>query len=196
MAQRTGSRDGGKARRPGGTSGPGRVANAARRAAEARVAAAAAAEKLKKVDPRRNPKFTGRAVILLLVCAVLVLSFASSLQAYLKQRESIDEMKTSIAKRQAAIEELEVEKERWNDPAYVEQQARQRFGYVMPGETSYVVLDAQGNRIQPTGELSDPDSVGDHKPVAWWTTVWESIELAGDPPEEVEQPRTKITETQ
>lgn len=196
MAQRNGSRDSSGARRPGGRSGPGRVAAASRRAAEARAAATAAASKLRKVDLRKNPRFTGRAIILVLVCAVLVLSFASSLQAYLQQRHSIDDRKQQIATRQRAIDELEAEKARWKDPSYVEQQARQRFGYVMPGETSYVALDANGNRIQPAGELSDPATIGEQDDAAWWSTVWESVELAGDPPAEASQPKTKITETQ
>ena len=38
-----------------------------------------------------------------------------------------------------------------SDPAYVEQQARQRLHFVMPGETSYIVLDAK-----PTAGTTDP----------------------------------------
>ncbi|MFT4263242.1 MAG: septum formation initiator family protein, partial [Nocardioides sp.] len=159
-----------------------------------RAAAAAAAARLKRVDPRANPKLTGRAIVLVLVCAVLVLSFASSLQAYLQQRRSIDDMKSQITARQQAIKDLETEKARWSDPSYVEQQARQRFGYVMPGETSYVALDADGNRIQPAGELSDPSTVGEKQESAWWADVWDSVELAGDPPAEADQPTQRITE--
>jgi cell division protein FtsL len=196
VAQRTGSRDSDGARRPGGRSGPGRVAGATKRAAEARAAAASAAARLRKVDLRKRPKITGKAIVLVLVCAVLVLSFASSLQAYLQQRSSIDDIKSEIASRQKAIDSLQTEKARWKDPAYIEQQARQRFGYVMPGETSYVALDQDGNRIQPNGELSDPATVGEHGSVAWWSTVWDSVELAGDPPTEASQPQQQITETQ
>jgi cell division protein FtsL len=196
VAQRTGSRDTDGGRRPGGRSGPGRVASATKRAGEARAAAAAAAARLRKVDLRKRPKVTGKAIVLVLVCAVLVLSFASSLQAYLQQRRSIDAVKERIAAQQKAIESLETEKARWKDPAYIEQQARQRFGYVMPGETSYVALDQDGERIQPNGELSDPATVGEHDSVAWWSTVWDSVELAGDPPSEPSQPSSQIPEPQ
>lgn len=168
-------------RGPRGRTGPGRTP-AARRAAEARAAAAAAADRLAKIDPRANPRLTGRAAVLVLVVAVLVVSFASSLKAYLQQRDHIDTMRAQIAQRTQAIEELESEKKRWKDPAYVEQQARQRFGYVMPGETAYVALDADGNRIQPESELTAPDAVGSHQPKAWWEDAWASVELAGDPP--------------
>jgi hypothetical protein len=124
---------------------------------------------------------------------VLVLSFASSLQAYIQQRNSIDDMKDQIAAKEQSIKDLETENARWKDPAYIEQQARQRFGFVMPGETSYVVLDQNGNRIQPAGELSDPDSVGENTPKAWWTQVWDSVDLAGDPPAEPSQPAQQLT---
>jgi cell division protein FtsB len=167
-------------RPPGRTSS--RRATAVRRAAEARAAAAAAADRLARIDPRSNPRLTGRAAVLVLVVAVLVVSFASSLKAYLQQRDHIDTVRAQIAQRAQAIEELETEKERWEDPAYVEQQARERFGYVMPGETSYVALDAHGNRIQPESRLTAPDEVGPKQPKAWWEDAWASVELAGDPP--------------
>ncbi|GAB7007102.1 hypothetical protein JCM18899A_45750 [Nocardioides sp. AN3] len=169
------------ARGPRGRTGPGR-ARAERRAAEARAATAAAADRLARIDPRAHPKLTGRAAVLVLVVAVLVVSFASSLKAYLQQRDHIDALRASIAQRTQAIDELESEKERWQDPAYVATQARERFGYVMPGETAYVALDAHGNRIQSEATLSAPDSVGSHKPQAWWEDAWASVELAGDPP--------------
>jgi cell division protein FtsB len=134
------------------------------------------------VAPRANPRLTGRAAVLVLVVAVLVVSFASSLKAYLQQRDHIDTMRAEIAQRAQAIDELETEKERWKDPAFVEQQARERFGYVMPGETAYVALDAHGNRIQAESTLTAPEAVGPKTPKAWWQDAWASVELAGDPP--------------
>jgi cell division protein FtsB len=168
-------------RGPRGRTGPGRTP-AARRAAEARAAAAAAADRLARIDPRSNPRLTGRAAVLVLVVAVLVVSFASSLKAYLQQRDSIDELRAQIAQRTQAIDELQTEKARWKDPAYVTQEARKRFGYVKPGETSYVALDEDGNVIQPESELASPDDVGSKKTTAWWEDAWASVELAGDPP--------------
>ncbi|SFD03356.1 Cell division protein FtsB [Nocardioides terrae] len=171
----------GGTRGPSGRTGPGRTP-AARRAAEARAAAAAAADRLTRIDPRANPKLTGRAAVLVLVVAVLVVSFASSLKAYLQQRDHIDELRAQIAQRTQRIDELQTEKERWKDPAFVEKEARERFGYVMPGETAYVALDANGNLIKPKAELTSPDAVGDKKPKAWWEDAWASVQLAGDPP--------------
>src|SRR5688572_6777678 len=83
----------------------------------------------------RRPRFTGRAAVLVLVLAVLTVSYASSLRAYLQQRSHIGDLKAQIAERETAINALEREKQRWQDPAFVKAQARARFGYLMPGET-------------------------------------------------------------
>jgi len=141
--------------------------------------------------PAVRPRVTGRMAVLVLVLAVLALSYTSSLRAYLEQRDQIAAAKAEIAERQQAITDLQREKERWGDPAYVEQQARERLGYVMPGEKAYIALDENGERLRPEAELADPDDVGDQTPTAWWEDVWESVELAGDPPE-TKRPATEI----
>jgi cell division protein FtsB len=143
-------------------------------------------------EARKRSRFTGRAAILVVVLAVLAVSYASSLRAYLQQRSHIGDLKQQIAERQASIEELEGEKARWQDEAYVRQQARKRFGYLMPGETSYVVLDEHGNPVEPETELSDPDSVARPTPDAVYATVWESVKLAGNPPEQEPPPLSEI----
>jgi cell division protein FtsB len=137
--------------------------------------------------------------VLVLVLAVLVVSYASSLKAYLQQRSHIEDLKAQIAERREAIEDLQTEKLRWEDPAYVKQQARARFGYVMPGEKSFVVLDENGDPLDDSGTLDDPDEVVRVEPTAWWSTAWGSVELAGDPPrstpppaDEIRSPATKI----
>jgi cell division protein FtsB len=123
--------------------------------------------------------------ILVLVLAVLTVSFASSLKAYLQQRHDIDALRSEISERQQAIDSLEAQKDRWKDPAYLEQQARSQLGYVMPGQTAYVALDKNGKPIQPSSSLSDPSTVGEQtESKAWWSTVWSSVELAGNPPTE------------
>ena len=125
---------------------------------------------------------TGRAAILVLVLAVLTVSYASSLKAYLQQRSHLESLQAQIAERESNIAALEREKARWDDPEYVQQQARKRFGYLMPGERSYVVLDATGQPLDGSGTLQDPDEVLKQEPAAWWTEAWGSVELAGNPP--------------
>lgn len=139
---------------------------------------------------RRRPKLTGRAVVLLVVLAVLMASYASSLRAYLHQRDNIGDLKTEIAEREQAIDALQTEKRRWEDPAYTAQQARERFGYVMPGQRSYVVVDENGEPIQGGARLEDPDEVVKEEPTPWWDGAWASVELAGHPPKPKPQEET------
>ncbi len=124
--------------------------------------------------------------------AVLVVSYASSLRAYLQQRAHIGDLKEQIAERQASIDDLEREKSRWDDDAFVRAQARERFGYLLPGETSYVVLDERGRPVESEAELSDPDSVAPTRPEAIYADVWESVVLAGKPPEQDPPPASRI----
>ena len=130
----------------------------------------------------RGPRLTGRAAILVLVLAVLTVSYASSLRAYLQQRAHIGDLKAQIAEREQNINDLEREKRRWEDPAYVKAQARARFGYLMPGETGFEVLGPDGKPLEPQATLNDPDEVIRTEPTAWWTAAWDSMELAGNPP--------------
>ena len=132
----------------------------------------------------RRPRLTGRSLVLVLVLAVLAVSYASSLKAYLQQRAHIADLKEQIAERSASIDALEREKRRWDDEAFVRAQARDRFGYLMPGETAYVVLDEDGEPLESRSELHDPGEVLRQPPEPWWADAWSSVELAGDPPEQ------------
>jgi cell division protein FtsB len=144
----------------------------------------------------RRPRFTGRAAVLVLVLAVLTVSYASSLRAYLQQRSHIGDLKAQIAEREASITDLEREKKRWEDPAYVKAQARARFGYLMPGEQGFEVIGADGRPLEAQATLNDPDEVIKTVPKAWWSAAWESMELAGDPPPPDEEPADMIDGTQ
>jgi hypothetical protein len=129
--------------------------------------------------------------VLVLVLSLLTISYASSLRAYLDQRAHISDLKGQITLREAAIDDLEREKRRWDDPAYVKQQARD-LNYVMPGETAYVVLDEDGKPVHSEATLSDPAAATQNAPTAWWSTAWRSVELAGNPPKAEKPPASKI----
>ncbi|WP_134741413.1 septum formation initiator family protein [Nocardioides sp. 503] len=174
--------------RPRGRTGPGRVPGRG----GARGTSGPVAARVPAAGSPRRPRLTGRAAILVLVLAVLAVSYASSMRAYLDQRSEINALKSKIAERSADIDDLEREKRRWDDPAYVRQQARERLKFVMPGERSYVVLDENGEPLDSESELSDPDDLVKDAPEAWWARAWESVELAGDPPRQAKPPAAEI----
>ncbi|MBM7785683.1 FtsB family cell division protein [Tenggerimyces flavus] len=135
----------------------------------------------------RRSSLTGRAAILALVLAALVVSYASSLRAWAEQRSQIAELKAEQADRTERVGELEDELNRWNDPAYIEAQARERFGWVLPGETGYKVVDeTAGETAKPPTEKS---SAKGNAARPWWSTLWGSVENAGNPPVPSAEPK-------
>ena len=137
-------------------------------------------------------RFTGRAVLLGLVLAVLAISYASSMRAYLQQRAHIEDLQAQISQTKATIAQLEREKARWADPSYVKEQARLRFGYVDPGDTSWQVMGSDGQPLGDEPTLNDPSDVIPQTPTPWWDKAWGSVELAGDPPPVVDPPATRV----
>jgi cell division protein FtsB len=142
-----------------------------------------------------RPRFTGRAAILVLVLALLVVSYASSMRAWVDQRHHLATLRASISQSQAEVDRLTREKKRWDDPAYVRQVAHQRFGWVMPGEIGFQVLDADGKPMDRTDSLSPRDTVARTTRPLWWQSAWGSVVAAGKPevdPADVPQPVTRI----
>ena len=68
----------------------------------------------------------------------------------------IAQLNASIAKSKEQLKDLADEKKRWDDPVFIRSQARDRLFYVMPGEISYLVLDADGLNLSDTsGTVGD-----------------------------------------
>jgi hypothetical protein len=126
-------------------------------------------------------------VILLVVFAVLVVSYASSMRAYLEQRSHISELNTQIAESRKDIAAAQREKRRWKDPAYVQAQTRERFGWVFPGEVSYQVLGRNGLPLESGDDLTDPRSIAQETEPAWWVGAYETVQAA-DHPKKNDQP--------
>ena len=144
-----------------------------------------------RAEERHRSRLTGRAAILVLVLAVLAVSYASSLRAYLQQRDHLDALEATVAEKQASIDDLNRETERQQDPAVVMQEARE-LGYVLPGETPYVVVDEDGDPLTDA-ELDDPSSIGEHDAPAWYDGMWSSVKVAGNPPTRIPpQPEKRI----
>jgi hypothetical protein len=91
------------------------------------------------------------------------------------------QLAASIASSQAEVDRLSQEKKRWHDPAYVKTQAHLRFGWVMPGEIGFQVLDDNGKPLDSTDRLAAPDSVARATRPLWWQSAWGSVVTAGRP---------------
>lgn len=141
-------------------------------------AAGARVGRTERSDSAARTGLTGRAAILALVIAALVISYASSLRAWSEQRSRLAELRAERSERSARVADLAKELTRWHDPAYVETQARQRFGWVMPGEVGYVVVGADDPAPTAAGGEAAPTDSAASRP-AWWSELWGSVEQAG-----------------
>lgn len=114
----------------------------------------------------------------MLVALVLVISYASSLRAWLRQHDELAEARAQISSSTAQISELKQQKRRWKDPAYVKLQARDRFGWVLPGEVGYRVVGADGKPLGDSPQLRDAP-VGHSQDTQWYDRLWHSVRAAG-----------------
>lgn len=124
---------------------------------------------------------TTRALALGVVLLVLTISYASSLRIYFDQRRDIAETRIEIVERQQAIADLNGEIARWNDPAFVRTQARERLGWVVPGETGYKVIGADGKPVGGGAAINNANKPVQTKSEAWWARLFGSLKIADHP---------------
>jgi len=125
-------------------------------------------------------------VILGLAVIALVLSYGGSLQIYFNQQHQIAVADQEIRDRQAEIADLQSQLARWDDPAYVKAQARERLGWVMPGETGYRVVDENGDPIGGGVVLqSEQRPVTETDNQYWWQRLAGSLSTADAPVRQV-----------
>jgi cell division protein FtsB len=143
--------------------------------------------------PRGSRNLTGRAAVVLLVLGALIVSYAQSLRVWFDQHQQISALQQEIRDRDQRVSQLDDEITRWDDDAYVRAQARQRLGWVMPGEVGYRVIGEDGKPAGAPPAPTDPaDPEADRKPT-WYTKLWSSVEGAGNPTQEQPSPTDKAT---
>ena len=124
--------------------------------------------------------------MVLLVLGALVVSYAQSLRVWFDQHQQISALQQEIRDREKRVNQLDDEIARWNDDAYVRAQARQRLGWVMPGEVGYRVIGADGKPVGAPPEPAGPvDPAADTQDPTWYTKLWGSVEGAGKPAQKV-----------
>lgn len=136
--------------------------------------------------PSSGTRFTARAIILLAVVVLLVASYTTTVHAWWQQRSEIGALKAANRQAEQDIDDLHDEIDRWDDPAFIKQQARDRFGWVLPGEVGYRVVGIDGQLQGEVGRLEEPPTAADDP---WYGKLWGSVEQAGNPPDPQEEAR-------
>src|SRR5690606_20720191 len=89
----------------------------------------------------RSIRLSGFAIVALVVLVLTVVVLAPSLKILVEQRQQLAALEAEVRAQQEGVEDLTEEKARWDDPSYIEAQARERLNYVYPGEISFLVID-------------------------------------------------------
>ncbi|MEH1015366.1 septum formation initiator family protein [Micromonospora sp. CPCC 206060] len=150
------------------------VRSASRPAAARRVATGGAAKRTSAPRPRR---ITGRATVLFAVLIALALAYTYPVRLYLSQQSDIARMEASQAAQREEIGELSARAAKWQDPAYIRIQARERFYMVYPGEVPVLVYDDPESAARDAGG-GGPTSPSERAPATWYDSLWSSIQAA------------------
>jgi Septum formation initiator len=112
------------------------------------------------------------------VLSIVIL--APSLRTLVSQQQQISALKADVAKQKSQVKSLQSDVARWNDPAYIEAQARERIYYVYPGEYPYIVT---GNSTTPGASTATSGSAISSKiqttQVNWMKSLVSSVFTAG-----------------
>ena len=79
-----------------------------------------------------------------------VSSVGPRISDYIVMQTQINQLQAKLDAAKENLENITEEKKRWDDPVYIRAQARDRLFYVVPGEISYLVLDADGLNLSDT----------------------------------------------
>jgi cell division protein FtsB len=114
-----------------------------------------------------------RAAILAAVVCVLTLTIAGPVRTYLAQRTEMHQLVASEAQLRTQIADLQQQKAKLADPVFIAAQARERLGFVKPGDIPYQVQlpPAPGAPVQQPG-ASSPE-MRPNEP--WYTSLWRTI---------------------
>jgi cell division protein FtsB len=92
----------------------------------------------------RGLRLDARTITSAVILVVAIVSVAPQVQVLITQQQSIADMRAQVEQAKQDVKDMSVERKRWEDPVYIRAQARDRLYYVMPGEVSYLVMDAKG----------------------------------------------------
>ena len=135
--------------------------------------------------PRRQSRGSGPLAffVSVIILALGAIQLVSAFHTYALNLAELNGLRRQEAALVAKKQSLENEISRWDDKAYVTAQARERLGFVFPGEVSVHVKNSQA----VTGEDSDAQSLDEDESavstasVPWYSELAYVIRKADEP---------------
>ncbi len=135
----------------------------------------------RRVDVREwlgGIRLSGFMIIMLGLVVLAVLVLVPTIGTYVDQRQRIAALERAVQVTQEQIDELEAQGDRWNDPAYIMTQARERLYYTRPGEIFYLVDNDLTAAQQPQEQSAVSDEVQQTR-TDWMSQLVRSVVVAG-----------------
>lgn len=125
-----------------------------------------------------GPTITLRGLGLFIVILVAFIVLAPTLRHTVEQQEQLRRIDADVAAAQDRTAELEFMLEQWQDDTFVQAQARNRLGYVMPGERTYRVTDPETITGGGPTDVEEP-RLPSSSDTPWYIGLWDSVTVAG-----------------
>ena len=110
--------------------------------------------------------------------AMLGVALVPSMYQWWQQEQDYRDITARVAAAEHRNADMREQLDLWRDPDFIAAQARERLGYVKPGETQYAVVDP--GEDQQNSEVA-PASAGPERP---WIQVFAASVTEADSPEE------------
>ena len=141
--------------------------------------------KRKRVSLRRSLEgfaekrgISTRLLILFIVLFAVAVTLAPPTQHYFAQRAQISALEADVESNKKKLLEARAELQRWRDPDYVRDQARERLHFVLPGERQYIILGAT-SQVDGSTQTAAPINQEFPLGVPWYSRVISSITSVG-----------------
>jgi len=123
-------------------------------------------------------RLSGFMVIMLGLVVLATFVLVPTIGTYVDQRQQIAALVAAVEVTEDQVDDLEAQRDRWGDPAYIMTQARERLYYVKPGEVPYLVVDDLPAAQVPQDEAPVSDDVQETR-TDWMSQVVRSVTEAG-----------------
>jgi len=121
----------------------------------------------------RGIRFSWFAFVMLGVIVLAVLVLAPTIRLYTTQQQQISKLAAQNEAQKNEVAKLDQEIKDWDDPDYIKAQARDRLLYVMPGETSYLIIDDLPQA--PATAAKKVSTKVQHRDTDWSSTLLRSM---------------------
>jgi cell division protein FtsB len=120
-------------------------------------------------------RLTRRGLLLILLLFGLTAMSVYPLRQYVAQHQRVEQLAAKQRALDAEVARLERERARLDDPAYVEQLAREELYMARPGEEAWV-LTGEPPTSQPAQAAGQPSAAGaEDGERPWYLRIWDKV---------------------